>query len=210
MPNRLIVSELREGLRAIRDILDRLEALLGSSEEQPDPYERRKAVLEEIYWAGNSMPRDGCSRTLRERGTQYQWVGQQVKKGYLSVLPLPGGSVRYSVTPRRCGSWAWGRRGRSVWRRRPLWQSCRRPPSRRSGTARRTLSMTSYERGDVVLVPFPFSERLVTKKRPAVVVSSNAYHRASATSSSPRSPASWRSRQGRATIASWLGRRPGW
>ena len=37
--------------------------------------------------------------------------------------------------------------------------------------------MTSYERGDVVLVPFPFSERLVTKKRPAVVVSSNAYHR---------------------------------
>jgi len=39
--------------------------------------------------------------------------------------------------------------------------------------------MTSYDRGDVVLVPFPFSERLVTKKRPAVVVSSNAYHRAS-------------------------------
>jgi len=39
--------------------------------------------------------------------------------------------------------------------------------------------MTSYERGDVVLVPFPFSERLVTKKRPAVVVSSNAYHAAS-------------------------------
>jgi mRNA interferase MazF len=28
-------------------------------------------------------------------------------------------------------------------------------------------------------VPFPFSERLVAKKRPAVVVSSNAYHRAS-------------------------------
>ena len=39
--------------------------------------------------------------------------------------------------------------------------------------------MTSYERGAVVLVPFPFSERLVSKKRPAVVVSTNAYHRAS-------------------------------
>jgi mRNA interferase MazF len=37
--------------------------------------------------------------------------------------------------------------------------------------------MTSYERGAVVLVPFPFSERLVTKKRPAVVVSSDAYHK---------------------------------
>ena len=39
--------------------------------------------------------------------------------------------------------------------------------------------MTSYERGDVVLVPFPFSDLPVVKKRPAVVVSSNAYHRAS-------------------------------
>ena len=39
--------------------------------------------------------------------------------------------------------------------------------------------MTSYERGAVVLVPFPFSERLVAKKRPAVVVSSDAYHKVS-------------------------------
>jgi len=39
--------------------------------------------------------------------------------------------------------------------------------------------MTSYERGAVVLVPFPFSERPVAKKRPAVVVSCNAYHRVS-------------------------------
>jgi mRNA interferase MazF len=39
--------------------------------------------------------------------------------------------------------------------------------------------MTSYERGAVVLVPFPFSERPVTKKRPAVVVSSDTYHEAS-------------------------------
>jgi hypothetical protein len=92
--------ELTECLRAIRNNLDRLEALLGSPEEQPDPYERRKAVLEQIYWAGNSMPREQLFKALREQGAQYQWVGQQVKKGYLSVLPLPGGSVRYSVTPR--------------------------------------------------------------------------------------------------------------
>ncbi|MGQ9573134.1 MAG: type II toxin-antitoxin system PemK/MazF family toxin [Dehalococcoidia bacterium] len=38
--------------------------------------------------------------------------------------------------------------------------------------------MTSYERGDVVLVPFPFADRSVAKKRPAVVVSSGAYHTA--------------------------------
>jgi mRNA interferase MazF len=33
-----------------------------------------------------------------------------------------------------------------------------------------------YKRGDVVLIPFPFAERLGAKKRPAVVVSSNTYN----------------------------------
>lgn len=31
--------------------------------------------------------------------------------------------------------------------------------------------------GDVVLVPFPFTDQTAAKKRPAVVVSSDAYHR---------------------------------
>ena len=37
---------------------------------------------------------------------------------------------------------------------------------------------TGYSFGDVVLVPFPFTDQSATKKRPAVVVSSGAYHRA--------------------------------
>ena len=36
--------------------------------------------------------------------------------------------------------------------------------------------MTGYEFGDVVLVPFPFTDQSATKKRPAVVISSDAYH----------------------------------
>jgi len=36
--------------------------------------------------------------------------------------------------------------------------------------------MTSYKFGDVVLVPFPFTDQSASKKRPAVVVSSVAYH----------------------------------
>ncbi|MBN1662320.1 MAG: type II toxin-antitoxin system PemK/MazF family toxin [Deltaproteobacteria bacterium] len=36
--------------------------------------------------------------------------------------------------------------------------------------------MTDYEFGDIVLIPFPFTDQTTTKKRPAVVVSSNAYH----------------------------------
>lgn len=100
MPNQDNLKEMREGLRAMREILDRLEGLLGAPAEEPDPYERRKELLEGIYWAGNAVPRERLYETLREAGTQYQWVGQQVKKGYLSVLPVPGGTVRYSVTPR--------------------------------------------------------------------------------------------------------------
>ena len=38
--------------------------------------------------------------------------------------------------------------------------------------------MTGCEFGDVILVPFPFTDQSATKKRPAVVVSSAAYHRA--------------------------------
>jgi mRNA interferase MazF len=38
--------------------------------------------------------------------------------------------------------------------------------------------MTSYNFGDVVLVPFPFTDQTGTKKRPAVVVSSATYNSA--------------------------------
>lgn len=36
--------------------------------------------------------------------------------------------------------------------------------------------MTHFENGDVVLVPFPFSNLQTTKKRPAVVISSLQYN----------------------------------
>ena len=37
-------------------------------------------------------------------------------------------------------------------------------------------NMTTYRFGDVVLVPFPFTDQTASKKRPAIVVSSEAYH----------------------------------
>lgn len=37
--------------------------------------------------------------------------------------------------------------------------------------------MTGYDFGDVVLVPFPFTDQTAVKKRPAIVVSSPAYNR---------------------------------
>jgi mRNA interferase MazF len=38
--------------------------------------------------------------------------------------------------------------------------------------------MTAFEFGDVVLVRFPFTDQSAAKQRPAVVISSEAYHRA--------------------------------
>ena len=37
-------------------------------------------------------------------------------------------------------------------------------------------NMTSFDFADVVLVPFPFTDQSTTKKRPAIVISSTAYH----------------------------------
>jgi mRNA interferase MazF len=36
--------------------------------------------------------------------------------------------------------------------------------------------MTDFEFGDVILVPFPFTDQSTTKKRPAVVVSATRYN----------------------------------
>lgn len=39
-------------------------------------------------------------------------------------------------------------------------------------------SMTNYKFADVILVPFPFTNQRSTKKRPAVIVSSDGYNQA--------------------------------
>lgn len=36
--------------------------------------------------------------------------------------------------------------------------------------------MTNYERGNIILVPFPFSDQTTTKKRPSVIISSDSYN----------------------------------
>lgn len=63
---------------------------------------------------------------------------------------------------------------------------------------------TPFDFGDVVLVPFPFTDQSSSKKRPAVVVSSEAYQQdrsdliVAAITSQPRGD-----RFGEVTIAAW-------
>ena len=38
------------------------------------------------------------------------------------------------------------------------------------------LSMTSYNQGNVILIPFPFTDLTTFKQRPAVIISSNVYN----------------------------------
>jgi mRNA interferase MazF len=40
-----------------------------------------------------------------------------------------------------------------------------------------TRSTTTCSRGDIILVPFQFTDQPVAKRRPAVVISSDPYHR---------------------------------
>lgn len=39
--------------------------------------------------------------------------------------------------------------------------------------------MTAFKRGDIVLVPFPFSDQTAIKKRPAVIISSDNHNNSS-------------------------------
>jgi hypothetical protein len=94
-------DEIRSAIAGVRRILDQLEAKIGpESSAEVDPYTRRREILREIYWTQNNMDKSELLSTLRERGTTYAWIGQQVKKGYLVTAPVPGGGARYSVTPK--------------------------------------------------------------------------------------------------------------
>jgi len=44
---------------------------------------------------------------------------------------------------------------------------------------KRILSMTTFKRGDIILIPFPLSDQEGIKKRPAVIVSSDSYNHVS-------------------------------
>ncbi len=92
---------LLKDLKTMRQIVDRLEgAVLASEDRGIDPYRRRRRLLRDIYLSGNSTSRDELEPVLRSQLTDYHWIAQQVKRGYLAVHALPGGHKRFAVTPK--------------------------------------------------------------------------------------------------------------
>ncbi len=94
------IDELIASLKAIRRIVDRLASKLDDVPGGMDPYERRRDILQKMYWHQQKdlMTRSELLPILDAHGTDYRWIGQQVKKGYLIVLPVPDGEPRYAVT----------------------------------------------------------------------------------------------------------------
>ena len=69
-------DEIREGLKAVRRLIDNLEKKLDRpAAEEVDPYLRRRTILQKIYWAQNSITREELMSMLEDHGTNYAWIG---------------------------------------------------------------------------------------------------------------------------------------
>ncbi len=91
------LERLAACVTALREAVQGLEAVLTQAQEgkPPDPIERRRQLLERIYVQGG-VQKPELLTAVREVGTAYQWIGQQVKMGYLEVPKR--GETMYRVT----------------------------------------------------------------------------------------------------------------
>ena len=92
-------DQIVAALRQIREAADRLQALLGAPDEDTLErfYRRRRELLTRIFAAGG-LDQAGLFRLLDEHETPHQWIGQQVKSGYLEKFPRPNSQDLYVAT----------------------------------------------------------------------------------------------------------------
>lgn len=93
------VERLAACVAALKDAIQGLEAVVAQAQQgrPADPYERRRRLLERIHAQGG-LEKPDLLTAVREAGTAYQWIGQQVKVGYLQVPKR--GERMYRVTRR--------------------------------------------------------------------------------------------------------------
>jgi hypothetical protein len=92
-------DQLLACIRTLRETLDRLQQLLELPAEDTMErlYQRRQELLVSLYLAGG-MEREALFSFLDQHSTPHQWIGQQVKAGFLQKFPRPGGTDFYVVT----------------------------------------------------------------------------------------------------------------
>ena len=86
-------------LRTLRETIDKLQELLGSPMEDTMErmYRRRRELLTRLYATGG-LDQKGLFGLLDEHETPHQWIGQQVKSGYIEKFPRPTGKDLYVAT----------------------------------------------------------------------------------------------------------------
>jgi len=86
-------------LRTLQESIDRLRDLLGTptNEIAEKFYRRRRDLLTRIF-ASEGLNQSTLFRLLDEHKTPHQWIGQQVKSGFLEKLPRPNGQELYVAT----------------------------------------------------------------------------------------------------------------
>ena len=91
------IERLAVSMAALKEAVQGLEAVIAQAQQgrAPDPYERRRQLLEDIHSRGG-IEKQELLTAVRDAGTAYQWIGQQVKIGYLQVPPR--GETMYRVT----------------------------------------------------------------------------------------------------------------
>ena len=75
------MRQIVDRLRRARSWRRRIEGSIRTAEDA--------VFLRDIYFSGNSTSRDELEPVLRSQRTDYHWIAQQVKKGYLAVHALP-------------------------------------------------------------------------------------------------------------------------
>jgi hypothetical protein len=86
-------------LRTLRETVDKLQELLGAPAEDTLErfYRRRRELLARIFAAGG-LDQAALFRLLDEHQTPHQWIGQQVKSGYMDKMPRPSSQDLYVAT----------------------------------------------------------------------------------------------------------------
>ena len=88
------VEIIWKNIETIKKSVESIEQQING--ERIDPYKRRETILRCIYSRGE-VTKDVLVKIAATHGARPQWVGMQIKAGYLVKVAKPEG-VRYSVT----------------------------------------------------------------------------------------------------------------